>query len=162
MSSKYLSSKYLYPLLAGLGMSGAVYLVEASLAHAGMHGDETFLDDALAGIFAALTVFLLQRHRDLQQELRRQRQSAALIDQLNHHIRNALQVIVYRTELGIQNNAEVGDIRNAVNRIDWALREILQNGDQRAGVETAERGPVAASQSEPADRRNDSAPDAQS
>lgn len=144
-----MSTKYLYPLLAGLGMSGAVYLVEAILASAGMHGEKTFLDDALLGIFSALAVFFLLQQRDTQRELRRQKQYAAVIADLNHHIRNAMQVIVYRSELGVHDVPELQEIRDAVNRIDWALREILPRGARNS--ETAEHGKVVASQSKPSD-----------
>ncbi len=141
-----MSSKYLYPLLAGLGMSGAVYLVEAILASAGMHGEKTFLDDALLGIFAALAVFFLLQQRDTRRELTRQKQNAAVIAELNHHIRNAMQVIVSRAELGFHDVPELQQVKDAVNRIDWALREILPRG--AGSPDAAEHGHVA-SQSEP-------------
>ncbi len=142
-----MSSKYLYPLLTGLGMAGAVYLVETVMLSAGLHGESTFLDDALLGIFAAVAMFFLLRHRDTQRELVRQKQYAAVIADLNHHIRNALQVIVYRTELGLHGVPELQDIRDSVNRIDWALREILPLGTGSPG--TAKHVKVVAPQSGP-------------
>jgi hypothetical protein len=44
---------------------------------------------------------------------------------MNHHIRNALQVIVARASLDQQAKPELRQIDDAVARIDWALREIL-------------------------------------
>ncbi len=146
-----MSGKYLYPLLAGLGMFGVVYLVDAGLAYLGMHAETTHIDDALLGIFAALILFFVLQHRDTQRELIRQKQYAAIIADLNHHIRNAMQVIVYRTELGLQGIPELQEIREAVNRIDWALREILP----RAGSpepSTAKDDPTASKTEPPAPR----------
>src|ERR1035441_2227779 len=115
-----MANKYLHSLLGGLATFGAVYLVETVLARAGMRGENTLIDDALLGIFAALAVFFLLRHRDAEREADRKKHYASVIADLNHHIRNALQVIVYRTELGFKGFPELQEIREAVNRIDWA------------------------------------------
>ncbi len=115
--------KYVIPLLAGLGMFAAVTLIDAILAKAGLHAEATYLDDLLLGSLTAALVFVLQLHHE--HELERQRQSAMVIEQMNHHIRNALQVIVYRTDPKTRDSQELLDIRNSVDRIDWALREIL-------------------------------------
>ncbi len=46
---------------------------------------------------------------------------------MNHHVRNALQVI--RDAHYIQNKDKVAAmIEDAANRIDWALREVLPGG----------------------------------
>jgi hypothetical protein len=150
-----MSNKYLCSLLGGLATSVAVFLVEAGLARAGMHGDTTFFDDALMGIFAALALFFLLRHRDMERELVRQKQYASVIADLNHHIRNALQVIVCRTELDIHGIPEIQGMREAVHRIDWALREILPSRAASPGPGTAMHGEVAASPSEPPARHTD-------
>ncbi len=109
--------------LSGLAMCVAVDLVDRWLAAVGLHAETTRFDDLLIGLVAAVLVFLLQRQQE--RELRRQRQSAAVIDQMNHHIRNALQVIVARASLDHQSKPELLQINDAVARIDWALREIL-------------------------------------
>ena len=45
---------------------------------------------------------------------------------MNHHIRNSLQVITYAT--ATQSNSESMEmIRSSVERIEWALREVLPN-----------------------------------
>jgi len=126
-----------------------VYLIETGLARAGMHGESTFLDDALMGIFAAVGLFFLLQQRDAERELNRQKQYASIIADLNHHIRNALQVIVYRTERDLPGMPELQDIRDAVTRIDWALREILPRGEASSGPQTVKPAKVVASQSEP-------------
>lgn len=110
-------------VLSGLAMLLAVDLVDRWLAFAGLHAETTRVDDILLGLVAAALVFLLQRQQEI--ELRRQRQSAAVIEQMNHHIRNALQVIVTRASLDHEAKPELDQIHSAVARIDWALREIL-------------------------------------
>jgi hypothetical protein len=47
------------------------------------------------------------------------------IDQMNHHIRNALQVISFTVHSNQEHAKEVANIDRAVNRIQWALKEIL-------------------------------------
>ena len=111
------------PALSGLAMMFAVDLVDRGLVSAGLHAETTRVDDILLGLVAAALAFLLQRQQD--RELRRQRQSAAVIEQMNHHIRNALQIIVARASLDHEAKPEFHQINYAVARIDWALREIL-------------------------------------
>jgi uncharacterized membrane protein YccC len=110
-------------VLSGLAMLLAVDLVDRWLALAGLHAEATRFDDVLLGLVAAILVYFLQREQE--RELRRQRQSAVVIEQMNHHIRNALQVIVTRASLDQQVKPELRQIDDAVARIDWALREIL-------------------------------------
>lgn len=110
-------------LLSGLAMFLAVDLVDRWFASMGLHAETTRIDDLLLGLVAAALVFLIQRQQE--RELRRQRQSAAIIEQMNHHIRNALQVIVARASLDHEAKPELIQIHDAVARIDWALREIL-------------------------------------
>ena len=111
------------PALSGVAMMVAVDLVDRWFVAVGLHAETTRIDDLLLGLVAAALVFLIQRQQD--RELRRQRQSAAVIEQMNHHIRNALQVIVARASLDHEAKPELQQINEAVARIDWALREIL-------------------------------------
>ena len=110
-------------LLAGLGMFLTVHLVDALLSAMGLHAEATYLDDVLLGVLAALLVFFLQwRHR---LELRRHERCAAAIEEINHHIRNALQVIALRTSLDARSRDELIEIREASARIEWVLRELV-------------------------------------
>jgi hypothetical protein len=110
-------------LLSGFAMCLAVDLVDRWLASHGLHAEVTRFDDILPGLVAAALVFVIERQQE--RALRRQRQGAAVIDQMNHHIRNALQVIVARANLDHEAKPELQQINDAVARIDWALREIL-------------------------------------
>jgi hypothetical protein len=104
-------------------MFAAVYLVDLWLAAKGLHAESTWIDNVLLSAVATAMAWLLQRHQE--RELLRQRQSAIVIEQMNHHIRNALQVIVARASLDQRDTPELAQIHDAVARIDWALREIL-------------------------------------
>jgi hypothetical protein len=51
------------------------------------------------------------------------RHKVEVIADMNHHVRNALQVISLTTHGN--DKEEIGVIRESVNRIQWALRELL-------------------------------------
>lgn len=132
--------------LSGVAMMVAVDLVDRGFIALGLHAETTRIDDILLGLVAAALVFLIQRQQD--RELRRQRQSAAVIEQMNHHIRNALQVIVSRASLDHEAKPELREIDDAVARIDWALREILPRSATDTPVpslEPAKREPATTS-----------------
>ena len=100
-----------------------VVLVDRLLAHMGLHAEATYVDDFLLAAVTGALIFVLQLQHE--RELSRQRQSALIIEQMNHHIRNALQVIVYRMDPKTRDSRELRDLRDSIDRIDWALREIL-------------------------------------
>lgn len=110
-------------LMAGVAMALIVDLIDRGFVAIGLHAETTRIDDVLIGLVAAAFVFLVQRQQE--RELRRQLQNAAVIEQMNHHIRNALQVIVTHAGLDHEAKPELQQIDDAVARIDWALREIL-------------------------------------
>jgi hypothetical protein len=49
----------------------------------------------------------------------------ATIDEMNHHVRNALQIISFNARAAACNEHELTEIKEAVQRINWALREVL-------------------------------------
>ncbi len=116
---------YLYGTLAGVAIFVAVYVITAVLSRMHMRPEATLVDDFLiGGLVAVLVITLEQQH---QRELRRQQERIALIIELNHHIRNALQSIVY---VNAKNNGQdAALVREATKRIEWALTEILP-GDE--------------------------------
>ncbi|MGB7189585.1 MAG: hypothetical protein WBD10_05570 [Acidobacteriaceae bacterium] len=125
--------KFASSLLAGAGMFFAVYLIDVALAHAGMHAETTHLDDGLLGFMVAALVYVLERQREL--DIRRRQQYAAVIEEMNHHIRNALQIIVTRANLSMHDIPELSQLTTAVDRIDWALREILPSAGKSLSAE---------------------------
>jgi hypothetical protein len=76
-------------------------------------------DDILTGILAGLLVFAYERHQH-KAILDRMR----MIADMNHHVRNALQPIVYSPFLKEQAE-QVRMIQEGTKRIEWALKEVL-------------------------------------
>jgi 1,2-phenylacetyl-CoA epoxidase catalytic subunit len=76
----------------------------------------------LIGALVAQLVLLYQQ-RQMQAQARVQR-----IAEMNHHVRNALQVIAYWS-LADKEKRQVELLQDAVNRIQWALREVLPRDD---------------------------------
>jgi len=79
------------------------------------------ISDAISSIAIGLLWFQLLR---LQQQRREQlRRRIEMIADMNHHVRNALQVISLSTHG--RDQQEIANIRESMNRIQWALREVL-------------------------------------
>ena len=106
----------------GLFMLGAV--LEA-VVHKHDSAVTGYLDDLIMGVVAGVVVFAYEQRRS-----RELRQKLAMISAMNHHVRNALQTISYvpYTEQAKQMLL----IQQSVNRIQWALQEILP-GERSAG-----------------------------
>ena len=74
----------------------------------------------MVGLVGAVLVYVLSlRERQRQQYVECR---LRVIAEMNHHIRNALQVITFYSRKG--QKQELG-IVEAVERIQWALREVL-------------------------------------
>jgi len=109
-------------LAIALTLLGA--LVQHELSIHGILGIAEYFDDVVVGTVAGLMMFAYERRRskDLQQKL-------AMIRAMNHHIRNSLQAISYAPHT--QPAEQVEMIREAVNRITWALTDILPGTEQK-------------------------------
>jgi hypothetical protein len=81
------------------------------------------VSDALAALLAGVLFYKILDAGRRRRKLILQRLET--IDQMNHHIRNALQVISFSVHANQEHAKEVANIDRAVNRIQWALREIL-------------------------------------
>lgn len=77
------------------------------------------LDDLCGGLIAAFIIYRYERRRSkyLNEGLK-------TIELMNHHVRNALNVIVLSAN-GHSHGKLLEGIQASVGRIDWALREIL-------------------------------------
>jgi hypothetical protein len=112
-------------LLAGVA-SALIFFVSVSADLILLHGHEPArltieISDAVSAIVIGLLSYRIIR---LQQQRREYvRQKVVVIADMNHHVRNALQVISLTTHGGDQQ--EIVAIRESVNRIQWALRELL-------------------------------------
>jgi len=117
----------LLPISRSLGLAILLTLlggcVQRELSIHGVSGIAAYFDDVLIGALAGLLVFAYERRRwkDLQQKL-------ATIRAMNHHIRNSLQAISYAPHTAPEEQVEM--IRESVNRITWALTDILPGGEQ--------------------------------
>lgn len=102
------------------------------------------ISDALLGIAVGLLVLFYERRqrRSIIQKLE-------IIRLMNHHVRNSLQVISFAASVPQQQALEA-EVLDAVERIEWALREVLPG--QRQDVDnllfdrpiSAEKTPSAA------------------
>jgi signal transduction histidine kinase len=92
-------------------------VTEATLDKHSIIGMES-LDDIVIGILAAIVVFAYEqrRHRAMLNKVR-------VIAAMNHHVRNALQAISYAPYT--EQEKQIKMIGQSVQRIQWALREIL-------------------------------------
>ena len=87
--------------------------------------DLMVISNVLTGLFAGWLFYQMSKEAKASRELVRARMKT--IAELNHHIRNALQVIKF---LGGQQRSgldamQLQLINDSVNRIEWALREVL-------------------------------------
>jgi hypothetical protein len=116
---------YLTVLSAGLATFAVVYVLNAYLAHIGLPSAATFLDDFILSFLVALLVLSLEMHH--RKELSRQAEKVAMMQQIatmrqmNHHVRNALQVIGY-VALQTTDHDMASKLTQAMQRIEWALR----------------------------------------
>lgn len=80
------------------------------------------LSDGVSSLAIGLLSFqLLRMHQERRRKLR---QRVEVIADMNHHVRNALQVISLSMH-GKENEQEIAAIRESMGRIQWALRELL-------------------------------------
>jgi hypothetical protein len=92
------------------------------------------LSNTITGLFAAGLFYQVIREERANRELVRARMKT--IAELNHHIRNALQVIKF---LGTQQRSSLDAIQlqlinDSVDRIEWALREVLPKYEVEAAA----------------------------
>ena len=87
--------------------------------------DMIIFSNGLTGLFAGSLFWQMAREAKASRDLVAERMKT--IAELNHHIRNALQVIKF---LGMQKRSgldavQLQLINDSVDRIEWALREVL-------------------------------------
>ncbi|HXB19753.1 MAG TPA: PGPGW domain-containing protein [Candidatus Solibacter sp.] len=115
--------KYLVIVLAVV-----IEIIERELFHRvltvyGINPADTVWDDIVIGATFGIVLFAILSWFDRAKEHEKTR--ARVIAEMNHHIRNALQVIQY----GVSDNSALPCeyVREAIKRIEWALREVLPN-----------------------------------
>lgn len=108
-------------------VSLADYFLDSFLMYAGVwqRGYVTALGSTLTGLLAGGLFLYVARREKAHRELVRAR--VEMIADLNHHIRNALQVIKLcgtQTESSFDSR-QLQLIKESADRIEWALREVL-------------------------------------
>jgi hypothetical protein len=106
-------------LLAGFAVFALLVITDQLSLYYGLQESQRMLDDFFGGLVAAFLVFRYERFqsRQLAQRLR-------TIAAMNHHVRNALQVVMYSAYVPADQE-QLSRIRDAVQRIEWALQEVL-------------------------------------
>jgi hypothetical protein len=106
-------------IIYGLVVLTCLLLTYELSVHYGAKAWQRVFDDFCGAVIAGLLVYRHEyaRSRYLNEKLK-------TIEMMNHHVRNALQVIL--DSVYVHGHAQQLDqIRDSVKRIDWALREIL-------------------------------------
>jgi len=80
------------------------------------------ISNGLVALLAAMLVFTLLAYGREQRRLMMERMEA--LNEVNHHIRNALQALVF-TEGALKGTKEGATVSESIQRIQWALLEVL-------------------------------------
>jgi hypothetical protein len=118
-----LKGRAIYSFGLGFGIFVLGITLRTLLDNWGVTGVTAVVDDLLIGVLAGVLVFAYERHQHkvILEKMR-------VISEMNHHVRNALQPIIYSPYL--QEQAEqVRIIQEGTRRIEWALREVLPGAD---------------------------------
>jgi hypothetical protein len=89
----------------------------------GLEHDLLYLNDVISAAFIGLLIIVYERRRR-----KRIQEKLEIIELMNHHVRNALQLIAFSPHAH-QREENLALIQQAVERIEWALREILPGED---------------------------------
>ncbi len=111
-------------------VSGLLIAADQLSIRCGLEGSQRIVDDLLGGLIAGSILCLYERHR-----LRRFGEHLHVIDLMNHHIRNALQPLMFLTYRP-EGKAQMKLVEECVRRIDWALREVLPGKSEEQFVVT--------------------------
>jgi hypothetical protein len=115
-------------LLGGFLAALIVFIVGAGLDWFVLYENESrtvaiSVSDTLAAVIAGILVYrLMQYERDRRRFVR---QRLEIIAEMNHHVRNALQVISLSAHHSYADKQQLEAVKESVNRIQWALKEIL-------------------------------------
>ena len=103
-----------------IGMNVLEGLVLRPLVRAsGINLEATLVEELLVGLLMGVVVCGI--HEAFRQRYERKLQVS--VDELNHHVRNSLQVILNQQELCP--HCKPSDTAQAMERVDWALKEVL-------------------------------------
>lgn len=126
---------YLISVAVGVGVFASGILLDMAL---GIENREILFSDVFTGVMAGVLGYFAALHyaRERRAALERLRVAA----DVNHHVRNALTTVLYSVHVS-RDTALMKVTQDAVDRIDWALREILWDSDEDPRPEVAARLP---------------------
>jgi hypothetical protein len=103
----------------GLIVLALLFLADQLSISYGLKEAQRVVDDVCGAVIVGVLVYVYERRRseNLSEKLK-------TIELMNHHVRNALQVIGDSAYVH-GHVQQISEIREAIKRIDWALREIL-------------------------------------
>jgi len=125
-----------FSFLLGFGIFLLGVALRTVMDALGIGGAIEVADDLVIGIFAGLVVFAYERHQH-KLVLEKMR----VISEMNHHVRNALQPILYSPFLK-EEAEQIRIIQEGTRRIEWALREVLP-GEEEAPPPAPKSRPAA-------------------
>ena len=108
-----------FSFFLGFGIFLLGVVLRTVLEKLGVRGLPALIDDLLVGVVAGAMVFAYEWHQH-KLVLARMR----VIAEMNHHVRNALQPILYSPFLKEQAE-QIRIIQEGTRRIEWALKEVL-------------------------------------
>jgi hypothetical protein len=106
-------------LVSALGFALDILLVKEGTPRR----DVMLFTNSVTGVIAGWLFYQFAVNEKHRREIMRERMHT--IAELNHHIRNALQVIKFAGGVNPPDAVQLQLINEAVNRIEWALREVL-------------------------------------
>jgi hypothetical protein len=106
-------------VVSGLTVLLFLIIVYELSMYYGLRASERVLDDICGAIIVGLLVY---RHESARSKYLSEKLKT--IEMMNHHVRNALEVIVDSAYLH-GHQEQLKQIQDSARRIDWALREIL-------------------------------------
>jgi hypothetical protein len=122
MATSITGSRWIAPLRSILAGFGIFFLGSLSDLWFHQHAERlliAIMSNALIGVGVGLLVLLYER-RQRQNIIRK----LEVIRLMNHHVRNSLQVISFAASA--PEREEIAEkVKDAVERIEWALREVL-------------------------------------
>lgn len=106
-------------VLYGLIVLACLLLADQLSMRFGLRESQRVIDDLFGAFIAGLLVY---RHEFSQSKYLKEKLKT--IEMMNHHVRNAMQVIVDSVYVH-GHSRQLDEIQSSVDRIDWALKEIL-------------------------------------
>lgn len=117
-----------FPVLVGGSEFILGIVIDLSL---GVQYRPIFYSDVFTGIIAAVLALLVVRYYERLRQSDSERLRVAA--DVNHHVRNALTTVLYSVH--VKRDPELIKVtQEAVDRIDWILREILWETDEQPSI----------------------------